>query len=196
MTPSPNGPAAAHRRPALRPAEAGDEIPLWRQHFPLDHEEDLRRSRREFMKLLALVSGGFSLGSVGLVVKAAVAKVNHRAALPTMEIAGAADLKPGESLGFTMPDDVPALLVKTAEGQLAAYDRRCTHLSCPVLWNSAEHRIQCPCHKGAFDPATGEVLFGPPQRGLTHVTLETHAGKTFATGYETRKGMERRHDST
>ena len=47
-----------------------------------------------------------------------------------------------------------------------AFDRRCPHLGCPVLWSAERTRFECPCHHAAFDARTGEVLFGPPRRGL------------------------------
>lgn len=163
----------------------GEVEPLWRQHFPIEREADARRSRREFMKLLTLVSGVFSLGNIGLVVRSMRAKLGGRAPGPSlrMEIPGAADLRIGASLGFTMPDEVPGLLVRLASGALVAYDRRCTHLSCPVLWNEREGRIDCPCHRGMFDPATGEPLAGPPERPLVRVALEIRDARVWATGY-------------
>jgi Rieske Fe-S protein len=169
-----------------RPREKkGSEEPLWRQHFPIHREADLRRSRREFMKLLALVSGGFSLGSAGLAVKGVRAKVKRapKPEIPVARIAGAEALAPGASLGFVMPDETPGLLVRLASGEYLAYDRRCTHLSCPVLWNETAERFDCPCHKGQFDVRTGEPISGPPQRALVRIALEEKGGEVWAKGY-------------
>ena len=36
-----------------------------------------------------------------------------------------------------------------------AFDRRCPHLGCPVVWAPARGRFECPCHHAAFDARTG-----------------------------------------
>jgi Rieske Fe-S protein len=56
--------------------------------------------------------------------------------------------------------------VRLDDGSLVAYDRRCPHLGCPVLWSAESARFECPCHHATFDARTGSVLFGPPRRGL------------------------------
>ncbi|HET9786027.1 MAG TPA: hypothetical protein VFP47_02785, partial [Pyrinomonadaceae bacterium] len=44
-------------------------------------------------------------------------------------------------------------------------------------------RFECPCHKGAFDPQTGFVLFGPPTRPLDPIVLQIRAGgEVWAVG--------------
>jgi Rieske Fe-S protein len=64
-----------------------------------------------------------------------------------------------------------ALVVHLAGGELVAFDRRCPHLGCPVLWAADRQRFECPCHRAAFDARTGRVLVGPPRRGLTPATV-------------------------
>ncbi len=96
------------------------------------------------------------------------------------EIQGAAALAPGDSLGFDLPEGKRGLLVHTADG-FRAYDRACPHLGCPVLWSAATGRLECPCHAAAFDAVTGDVLRGPPPRGLTMIELVKKAGSLFAT---------------
>lgn len=59
-----------------------------------------------------------------------------------------------------------ALVVRVDETTTVAFDRRCPHLGCPVVWAAARGRFECPCHRAAFDARTGAVLFGPPARGL------------------------------
>jgi quinol---cytochrome c reductase iron-sulfur subunit, bacillus type len=41
----------------------------------------------------------------------------------------------------------------------------CTHLGCQVLWDSTAKQFKCPCHGGVYS-ATGNVVAGPPPRGL------------------------------
>ena len=36
--------------------------------------------------------------------------------------------------------------------------------------------LECPCHRGAFDPQTGLVLNGPPTQPLDQIVLQMRAG--------------------
>ena len=92
--------------------------------------------------------------------------------VPT-RIDGATALPAGQALSFRLPAAaIDGLLVRLADGELAAFDRRCPHLGCPVLWSPPRARFECPCHAAAFS-AAGAVLSGPPQRGLRrlHATV-------------------------
>lgn len=79
---------------------------------------------------------------------------------------GDAALAVGEGRTVLAADGREALVVRVAEGETVAFDRRCPHLGCPVLWAAERARFECPCHHAAFDARTGAVLFGPPRRGL------------------------------
>ena len=119
------------------------EEPLWRRQFPIDREADEANTRREFMKLLTVLSGAFTLANVGLAARSLFARVRGRPASTSVSLAripGAEGLDPGRSLGFTLEDGVPGLLIRLASGDYVAYDRRCTHLSCPVLWNEDQRQ--------------------------------------------------------
>jgi Rieske Fe-S protein len=63
------------------------------------------------------------------------------------------------------------LAVRLDDTTTVAFDRRCPHLGCPVVWAAERGRFECPCHRAAFDARTGVVLFGPPQRGLTPIEV-------------------------
>jgi Rieske Fe-S protein len=89
-----------------------------------------------------------------------------------LRIDGAADLPPGGVLAFTLPGSgVSGLLRRSDLDAYVAFDRRCTHLGCPVLWEAARGELVCPCHRGAFDARTGEVLAGPPRAPLRRLTV-------------------------
>ena len=60
----------------------------------------------------------------------------------------------------------PGILIKDKEGNLHAWDAKCTHLACVVYWNSAINKWHCRCHDGMFDPTTTAVLAGPPSSPL------------------------------
>src|SRR4051812_43899862 len=50
-----------------------------------------------------------------------------------------------------------AWAVRVVAAEPVAFDRRCPHLGCPVLWAAERGRFECPCHHAAFDARTGEV---------------------------------------
>lgn len=43
--------------------------------------------------------------------------------------------------------------------------KRCPHLGCALVWNSAEHSWDCPCHGSRFSEE-GDLLNGPAQGGI------------------------------
>jgi Rieske Fe-S protein len=51
-----------------------------------------------------------------------------------------------------------------------------------VLWRQEDGHLECPCHNGVFDPATGEVVAGPPPRPLPKVLLRQDARGIWAVG--------------
>jgi len=79
-------------------------------------------------------------------------------------------------------DKCGKILVRTADGAYHAYGQKCTHLSCPVYYAREHQRLECPCHEGAFDAATGNVLYGPPPRPLDAIEVEMRDGQVWATG--------------
>jgi cytochrome b6-f complex iron-sulfur subunit len=59
----------------------------------------------------------------------------------------------------------PAILVRTAAGELKAFSAVCTHLNCTVQYRSELGHIWCACHNGHFD-LNGQNIEGPPPRPL------------------------------
>ena len=45
-----------------------------------------------------------------------------------------------------------------------------------------QQRLECPCHEGAFNATTGNVLYGPPPRALDRIDIEMRDGQVWATG--------------
>jgi Rieske Fe-S protein len=75
-----------------------------------------------------------------------------------------------------------AILVRTRDGRYHAYTQNCTHQGCPVNFERAHDRLECPCHQGAYDLQTGASLFGPPRLPLTRIDLELRGGEVWAVG--------------
>lgn len=77
----------------------------------------------------------------------------------------------GEACEVTAPDGTAVIAVRLDTDRVVAFERRCPHLGCPVVWAAARGRFECPCHGAAFDALSGQVLFGPPRRGLAAVEI-------------------------
>ena len=59
----------------------------------------------------------------------------------------------------------PAIVVRTAEGELRAFAATCTHLACTVQHRPDLQHIWCACHNGHYD-LNGRNIAGPPPRPL------------------------------
>ena len=109
------------------------------------------------------------------------AKVSGR--FPPRVVAGDREIPVGGSKIFTYPTDVePCVLLHPAADQYLAYSRICTHASCPVFYNSAANRLDCPCHGGSFSILDGSVLQGPPPKPLPRILLEKRGPDIVAVG--------------
>jgi nitrite reductase/ring-hydroxylating ferredoxin subunit len=128
--------------------------------FPLAASAERALDRRRFLGMAAC----------GLVVAAAgewcAARGDAAPAAPLeLELADASGLAPGEARAVEAAGG-EALVVRLASGEVVAFDRRCPHLGCPVVWSAERDCFECPCHHAAFEARTGRVLHGPPRRGL------------------------------
>src|SRR6185369_12824864 len=129
------------------------------------------------------------IGAAGFATKAAL-DAREAVSLSPEHIAGAETLALNSSLNFSYPTERDsAILIRTADGAYHAYGQKCTHLSCPVYYSRDHQRLECPCHEGAFNAATGEVLYGPPPRALDTIAVETRDGQVWAIGRQT-SGVE------
>lgn len=63
-----------------------------------------------------------------------------------------------------------AWLVKSAAGDITAFDPRCTHALCAYRWVADAGQFHCTCHAGIF-ALDGKVVSGPPPRPLDHFPL-------------------------
>jgi Rieske Fe-S protein len=134
---------------------------------------DSLTTRRDYLRIVATVSGGLALGGVGV---AAGVLPRHGDSDVLPEPKKVTDqLRPGESVSFRYPgEEDRAVAVRLTDGTLAGYSAVCTHLACAVLWRKdrgSEGELYCPCHEGVFDARTGEVTAGPPPRPLPKVLL-------------------------
>ncbi|MFK0234286.1 QcrA and Rieske domain-containing protein [Streptomyces vinaceus] len=134
---------------------------------------DSLTTRRDYLRIVATVSGGLAIGGVG--VASGILHRHGDSDGPPRAKKVADQLAPGESVAFRFPgDEDRALAVRLSDGSLVGYSAVCTHLACAVLWREdrgADGELYCPCHEGVFDARTGEVTAGPPPRPLPRIFL-------------------------
>lgn len=137
--------------------------------FPIPLADDRRLDRRRLLRAAGatavLVLGGeWARRWLGTVPPSRGA----------VRLPDAAAIAPGETRTVASPGRAGEILVVRLDvDTVVAFDRRCPHLGCPVLWSAERARFECPCHRAAFDARTGRVLFGPPRTGLVPARLET-----------------------
>ena len=152
------------------------------EEFPYERDEEAQVTRREFCNFLGLTSAALFLGTGGFAAKAAI-DARESESFAAAQIAGAETLGPNSSLNFNYPTERDsAILIRSADGEYHAYGQKCTHLACPVYYSRDHQRLECPCHEGAFDAATGNVLYGPPPRALDAIDVEVRDGQVWAIG--------------
>lgn len=111
---------------------------------------------------------------------------------PTKKIAKLSQLKPGEAVSFTYPENEAAVLIDLGrrvsggigpQGSLVAFSALCQHMGCPVNFEAQGSKLVCSCHASVFDPARGGACIeGPSTRGLPRITLKIEGDSVLATG--------------
>src|SRR5262245_21723401 len=151
--------------------------------FPYERDEEAQVTRREFCNFLGLTSAALFIGAAGFAGKAAIDS-RRTETIAATKIEGAEGLMPGTSLNFRYPTERDsAILVRSLDGSYHAFGQKCTHLSCPVYFDRRNQRLECPCHEGAFNAQTGDVLYGPPPRPLDQIEIEARGhGEVWAIG--------------
>ncbi|ROQ80726.1 Rieske (2Fe-2S) protein [Streptomyces sp. NBC_01260] len=169
--PPPSQPPGGDPREALRDRISADSL----------------TTRRDYLRIVATVSGGLAVGGLGVASGILPRHGDPDDAKAPAPKRISAQLLPGESVAFRYPDEEDrAVAVRLNDGTLVGYSAICTHLACAVLWRKdrgSEGELYCPCHEGVFDARTGEVTAGPPPRGLPKVVLtEQTDGSVWAVG--------------
>lgn len=139
-------------------------------------------TRRGYLKILGVLSGGLAAGNVAVALGAFERRTED--ADVELVIADDVDAIPvGGEVRFSYPtDNDPAVLLRLEEDLFVAYSAVCTHLACEVLWVQDERDLFCPCHDGHFDPSDGAPTAGPPKRPLPVIVLERRGSSIVALG--------------
>jgi Rieske Fe-S protein len=134
--------------------------------FPLRIAEETRQDRRRLLKLAGVAAVAACAGD--WVARRVTASPDAPQAVHVPDVEA---ILPGTAQAVATADGRDVVVARLTDTTLVAYDRRCPHLGCPVVYAAARDRFECPCHHAAFDAKTGRVLFGPPRRGLTPVEV-------------------------
>ena len=123
-------------------------------------------TRRGFVNwLLSTSAGAFVLSVVYPVSRYLVPPPAGESTAASVTIALKPDeVKPNTGQIFKFGSK-PAILVRTAAGELRAFSAVCTHLNCTVQYRPDLAEIWCACHNGHFD-LKGQNVSGPPPRPL------------------------------
>jgi len=158
----------------------------WNQDFPVPSAEDSYVTRREFTKFLGLTSLAFLIGTCAAAGRK-LAKHFFPRQTGTVAVADIHEIPVGGYKLFRYPtENDPCILLRLAENKFAAFDQRCTHLSCPVLFDAARNQLVCPCHEGFFSAEDGRALAGPPKRALSRFSVTTENAQVLIREMEER----------
>lgn len=150
----------------------------WREEFPYHWQADDLVTRRDTLRFLVAGSGALFITSG---ILSLVGSIRSGSDVNLVQIARVGELAVNESKTFTYPDAYgQGILINLPDKGLVAYSDVCTHLSCAVLFQPAENRLFCPCHEGIYNPATGDVVAGPPPRPLPIIQLAVRNGAIYA----------------
>jgi Rieske Fe-S protein len=146
-------------------------------HRPLQHDG----SRRGFLNWFL----GTSAGAFLLAVLYPVARYLAPPQLPESSAAAVTlgvktdDVKPNTGQTFKFGNK-PALLIRTANGEMRAFMAVCTHLGCTVQYRPDLGQIWCACHNGHFD-LNGKNVSGPPPRPLDGLVVNVRGTQITVT---------------
>lgn len=148
-------------------------------------------TRRVFLKLSGsgAATAAAAIGTAGFATQAQAAQAEAgRTTLPypRMPVASVASLKVNTPVAFNFPDaSSPCSLVKVGRAvpggvgpdkDIVAYSTLCTHMGCPVAYDSATSTFRCGCHYSVFDAEMGgQMVCGQATENLPQVTLEVDA---------------------
>jgi nitrite reductase/ring-hydroxylating ferredoxin subunit len=155
----------------------------WKKDFPIPTAEDSYVTRREFTKFLGLTSVAFLLGTLATAARTLAKRVFNQNSR-FVAVAGIEELPVGGYKLFRYQDSDPGILLRLSENKFVAFDQRCTHLSCPVIFDSSAGQLACPCHAGYFSAEDGRPLAGPPKRALARLAVTTQNAQVFVRRVE------------
>ena len=147
-------------------------------------------SRRGFLKLSggAVAGAGVAVAGIGNAQAAQTDVGNVALPYKAKVVAHANSLKENVPVNFSFPDaSSPCALIKTGtrisggvgpDEDIVAYSTLCSHMVCPVSYDSQARVFKCPCHYSMFDPEkSGQMVCGQATKDLPRIVLQ-HDAKT------------------
>jgi thiosulfate dehydrogenase (quinone) large subunit len=97
---------------------------------------------------------------------------------PGTAIGRSSQVPVGQAGQFTDPaSGAPAWVVHPSSNTFVAFSAVCTHAGCSVQFDSGNMQFVCPCHGGAYDARTGQVVAGPPPSPLPPIPVHVVDGE-------------------
>lgn len=154
----------------------------WTNDFPYDWPSDAQVNRRQMLRW-AVGTAGALFAMTG--VLAALGFTHQRTKGTARQIVASDAVPVGGVHYFRYPGNTNnpanhAILLRLDQDRYVAFGGKCTHLSCAVWWEKDVSHLVCPCHNGHFDPASGDVISGPPTRPLPEIQIENRNGMLYA----------------
>jgi Rieske Fe-S protein len=122
-------------------------------------------NRRTFLSVFLGATGLGALGSILYPVLDFLRPPPGGEANPNSVKAGSIDDLAPDSGAIFRFGSKPGLLIRTATGEIKAFEATCTHLDCIVQYRPDLRQIWCACHNGRYD-LNGTNVAGPPPRPL------------------------------
>jgi cytochrome b6-f complex iron-sulfur subunit len=136
--------------------------------------------RRDFLKYLL---GGSLLGWLASILYPLFAYLKPPEAggveVNSVKVGKIEDIPKDSGFVFRFGEQ-PAILIRTASGDLRAFSAVCTHLQCTVQYRKDMGLIWCACHNGKYD-LNGRNISGPPPRPLEAYKLLVQGDEIIVT---------------
>jgi Rieske Fe-S protein len=157
----------------------------------MNAEASTGKSRRRFLKLLGALGLGWLVAAVYpayryLGPQTPPDPFGEDGLAPVQKITPADVARPG--MGKNGAYGTRGVVVfRDQNGQLKAFDSKCTHAGCNVAFEG--DRIYCNCHGGTYD-LNGVNVAGPPPRPLTRLGITEQDGVLYVSRIENTGGRE------
>jgi arsenite oxidase small subunit len=143
-------------------------------------------TRRVFLKLSGSGAAAAATATVGIATPAAAAQVEAgrtNLPYPRKRIGSVASMKVNAPVAFSFPDESsPCTALKLGrpvpggvgpDKDIVAFSSLCTHMGCPIAYDSSTRTFRCGCHYSVFDAEmSGQMVCGQATENLPQVTLE------------------------
>ena len=138
-------------------------------------ESAARLSRRQFDILGTQIAGAFVALALGIpIVGFLISPLFRRPQYVEREVGPIGQVSESEPKqlevsfpqnAWLVPDVKATIFVVRVGGGFKILSNVCTHMQCPVRWDSTINQFLCPCHGGLYD-RTGQNIGGPPPKPL------------------------------